>query len=630
MRAPFLVQLTRRAHRQTRPGTPAWLPALSLCTAALCAAGWWFQWPRPAWLLPVALLPAAVRLASTRRLVARTGFEVPLALLALTAGVGVWAAYDRTEALVKFWTLLGGLLLFMALAEQPRRHLPRLALALAVAGAALASYFLLTYDWRQHPADLTVLNRLGWAWQAWRPQLAAAPLPPNVAGGLLAMLAPLSVAGLTQARRANRRGAALAVGLALLIMGLGLALTSSRGAWMALAAGLGLWAAGVIGSRWLPAWAWGRWGLGLAGLVAAGALLLSAALVGWAMLNPADLVALVDRLPGLRSAASRLELFRNTYRLVQAFVLTGGGLAAFAGLYSRYLLGIPVLMFSYSHNLYLDVALEQGLFGLLALLTVLGGSAWRLGRHLARQPHDPFAWATLASLVGLALHGLVDDPAYAGTGTPLLLLAPGLAVAVTHGAEPKAASAGEAAAWWVRRPRLALLAGVVGLAAALSCGLHPGVQAHLYTNLGAVAMAREELAGWQNGAINTFGRVQPDAAQWLRRAVSLAPGQTVGHYRLGLLAIQANDFVRAAAHLSQARLLDPGHRGVAKALGYTFLWLGQPDRAWPLLAAVPEAPKELEYYAWWWQRQGQADLAARAAAAAAHLAQARSRQTETR
>ena len=50
-----------------------------------------------------------------------------------------------------------------------------------------------------------------------------------------------------------------------------------------------------------------------------------------------------------------------------------------------------------------------------------------------------------------------------------------------------------------------------------------------------------------------------------------------------------------------------------KALGYDLTWLEEFDAARPLLEGIPEAPTELEMYAWWWGTQGRDDLALRAA-----------------
>ena len=92
---------------------------------------------------------------------------------------------------------------------------------------------------------------------------------------------------------------------------------------------------------------------------------------GFALLRFRDLATYFDRTPGFPSASSRSQLAVDALRLVGDFPFTGGGLNAFPGLYSEYLRVIPHYLFGYSHNLYLDVSIEQGLAGLAALLAVL-------------------------------------------------------------------------------------------------------------------------------------------------------------------------------------------------------------------------------------------------------------------
>jgi thioredoxin-like negative regulator of GroEL len=52
---------------------------------------------------------------------------------------------------------------------------------------------------------------------------------------------------------------------------------------------------------------------------------------------------------------------------------------------------------------------------------------------------------------------------------------------------------------------------------------------------------------------------------------------------------------------------------VIKNLGYAYVWAGRYDQAQPLLAQIPEAAQELDYYIDYWKAQGRADLAQHAA-----------------
>ena len=76
-----------------------------------------------------------------------------------------------------------------------------------------------------------------------------------------------------------------------------------------------------------------------------------------------------------RAAARKASGDTSYVILAGDFPFTGGGLGAFSGLYSTYILVIFVPLFTYSHNFFLDVAVEQGWFGLAALVVMLVGSA---------------------------------------------------------------------------------------------------------------------------------------------------------------------------------------------------------------------------------------------------------------
>jgi hypothetical protein len=81
--------------------------------------------------------------------------------------------------------------------------------------------------------------------------------------------------------------------------------------------------------------------------------------------NPARIL---DLAPGMPTGQSRQAIGRLTIRLIRDFAFTGGGLGAFPGLFSQYMLVIPNVLYKYSHNLYLDVALDKVLLVYFAAL----------------------------------------------------------------------------------------------------------------------------------------------------------------------------------------------------------------------------------------------------------------------
>ena len=73
-----------------------------------------------------------------------------------------------------------------------------------------------------------------------------------------------------------------------------------------------------------------------------------------------------------------------------------------------------------------------------------------------------------------------------------------------------------------------------------------------------------------------------------------------------------HDFRQAIEYLEISHKLSPAHRGIIKSLGYSYTWLGEYEKALPLLEQIPEAKEELLTYIWWWQSQSQDDLAMKA------------------
>lgn len=577
------------------------------------------------WPLLIALIPWAVRIAVADPLQGtgrfpfrRAGFNLPLALFLITAASGVWAAYDHDRAWAKFWVIVSAVMEYYALANQPQANLWLVAGLVSGLGVFIAGYFLLTHNWKLLPADIGLLNRLGLWWMSIRPELSLRPIYDNIAGGLTAMLLPFPLALGLRAWREGRIPMGL---LALAAGGLtaaGLLMTSSRAAWFALAAAVGAWI--VWGLSGVAARRTGR----SRGLLFVLAALVACGLAVMVILDyPGGLAALADKLHSLPNGTSRLDLARDTFHLTGDFLFTGGGLGAFSGLYSRYVMIIFVALFAYSHNFLLDVALEQGVFGFLALATVMLGSAGMLIAQIRRERDAAshmglLRCAILAGLIVVGLHGLLGDALYGEGGTPLLFLFTGMAVAMRP-QDSGATRAALPAPGVARRWTIGIAAALAGGAVLLVACYRP-LLSSWYANLGAVQMARIELAGWRDDATNDPGKPDLSSAEvFFQKALQVDPGNRTAHHRLGLIAMRDGDFEAAATHLEAAYQSDKSDRGVNKALGYAYVWQGQLDRALPLLAAIPEARDELNVYTWWWGTRGRDDLAQQAAQTVARL-----------
>ena len=576
-------------------------------------------WPQlGGWLVVLVLLPCLIRIVSGRVTFEKSAFIVPLALIVITAGIGVWAAYDQQAAWGKFWIIIGAVAVCIALVNQPRANLGVIASLVGLMGVIIAIIFILINEWNTQSSDLGVINRAGGWIMANRPSIGSLSLSPNFVGGLLAILVPIPLAlGLYSWKKGDRAKAILSLAMGIVVL-IGLFLTSSRGAWIALLLGMAVWALWKI-SVYLSVKIRKPSQLVFILLV----LLLLIPVLWVIGTFPGGVVGLADRLPGSASGESRFDLAVNTARLIGDYPFTGGGLRSFPGLYSQYIMVTPYFLFSYSHNLYLDLFLEQGLLGGIAILAVVLGGAWMLIRQAREAREDSlityFAEAVLVGILIMLLHGMVDDPLYGDTGTPLLLLLPALAIMLANTENPALTmtdqSQGTGYSSIDSRIRRIVIPGIVLIVFfSVIATFQRSLFAIWYSNLGAVEMSRIELMNWPINKWNDNPDVAPliKAENLFYTTLIYNPNQRTARHRLGLVAMQERDFIRAQYELERAYDIDPEHRGIRKALGYTNVWMGNLNDAAMMLIGVHEAESEMEIYSWWWRDRERQDLSAQA------------------
>lgn len=588
-----------------------WFALADLLIVLGCGAIW-LAWPAVGgWPILLALLPWAARLAAGQSPYQKSSLDLPLLAFLLTAGVGVWAAYDHELALAKFWVLISAALVYFAVAGQPKANMGVLTGLLSILGVFIAFYFLLSQDWSKSPAiDFGGLDRLGLWIMTNRPDFTLFDLPPNQMGGLLVLFLPFTLAFMINSwKHGNRILIAIAIASASGML-IGLLLTSSRGAWLALLAGMGIWLVWGLSEKY------SRGAIRKAGIIF-GIVLLVFVIVGLAgaMLYPGGVVGIANSLPGLPDGKSRLELAQSALKLIGDYPLTGSGLRSFPGLYSQYIMVTPFLLFEYSHNFMLDLALEQSIFGWLAIVIIYGFSILLSTRFVSGSRRGSelrvIAEASLASLIIVILHGLVDDALYSNTGTPFLFLLPGMAVSLAKfgRTQPVDKTIVRTYQKWL------VLGGVtfvmIGLAVVAWRKPLLGIW---HANLGAVSMAQHELADWPTNRWNKSADVTTlrSAKEQLLTAVKIDPNNRTARHRLGLIALQGREYQEAQEQLNEAYRIDSEHRGIQKTLGYAYVWAGSYEQAAQLLVEIPEAEYELSEYVPWWKSLGRDDLARQA------------------
>lgn len=345
---------------------------------------------------------------------ARTLLDASLLLLALMVPVAVWASALPALTLPKLTGIILGLATFRATANavRTRRNLNQATAVFLLLGLGIATVGLFGAAWAADwPLLRPLLDRV--------PRLveglpgAEAGINLNELGGALILFLPVALAAAGHRRQAGGRRwvgwvTRLGVLLVALFLGAVLFLTQSRGAWLGAVAGLGAMAC----LRWPGA----RWGMIATGLLAAvGLWYVGPQTAGEALFRSANLVAAGPMLSSV-SLAGRLELWGRALYAIGDFPLTGCGLGTFRqvvhSLYPLFFSG-PEVDLAHAHNVFLQVALDLGLPGLIAYLAMVGAALWACWR-VARSPGHGYRWLALGvfgSLVAFHIYGLADTVA---------------------------------------------------------------------------------------------------------------------------------------------------------------------------------------------------------------------------
>lgn len=586
--------------------------ALAVFIAA-CASGFvWYTEPTAPWWLAFATCGAILLLAFSRETRKRTipwAVHLAVGLFMLAAAWNVWAAYNPDVAVDKFQNLLGAVFLFYAVAYQPKENVVGVLAVISSIGSVVSAYFILTYDWQVHPTDIGLVNKIGTAWMNMRFALPFTPMSDDIAGGIFAILTPLAVGLFICARKRKKPVAIIFSLFAALIILIGLFLAGVRASWGGLAAGILLAMMLVVVQkavgRYLPR-----------AMAAAAIAIMLLVMVGIAVaigVIAGEIMPSMQSSVFLREMQSRSDLYRDALALAGSYYWIGGGLGAFAGLYSRYVRSIPDYSIAYSHNLYLDITIEQGIIGLAAFTTIVLAGMWlltsrryssfRSGGEEAEKLHV----FVLIGLLTMLMQGILENSLHGMRATPFFLLLPGLAFLIQD--QRQHGLTGFISTWYRTRWVIAGTGGV-GVIIVILLFNRP-LAADLYANLGSIELAKTELAGWPEkraaSHIYTDGGLDK-AIQYLDQALSFEPQNRTANYQLGRIAMERRDFQQAIIYFEHAFASDEQHHGIRKNLGYSYVFTGQIDAARRVLAEVNEARYDMEIYQWWWGTQGRDDL----------------------
>lgn len=507
----------------------------------------------------------------------RSGMEGPVLLFIISAAAATAISYNSGAALLQFARILAAAALFFIIADSqsPVREMAASGFLLATAG--LAVYWPLKNDFSLAPGKLGVITGIG----QWLNAHVATPSGPeihsNVAAGVLLVGIPFGVAlAYMTWRKRKVVWSILAVLLTLIIL-FGLVMTSSRGAWMGLAAmiiaSVLVWAQ----LRWFPSGRQkaGFWlGIGVLGLVAA-----------LGVFSSGNLDRLVGQIPGpTGSMRSRLGLWQEGLSLLRSYIFTGSGLQTYWMVHALYAILIHTPYVAHTHNSFLQVWIEQGVLGALAVIwgsAVALGWAWRaIGRTGISLRVSVLGLAGLAALFGAAVHGLVDVVFYVERTLPVVGLLVGFAALTTRSPEAEATSLRTA-----QRP-LWLLAGLAVILLGLGLIWRNSLTAAWYANLGALEQTRQELSRYDPNHLDnpTLDQVRQrtdlSAAQAdFEKALDYQPANATALERLAMIALARGEYAPALEWTSQA--WQAGERGQVTRLLYgdALAANGQPEQA---------------------------------------------------
>lgn len=347
----------------------------------------------PPWLLFGFLLSPAYFLFRARTLgspLPQTKINFPILLLLVGVVIGLWVSPARLSGVESAAKLLASLTTFYVLLDvlQTSADVWRAASALVLAGLAVVLLLPFSVGWS---ADKVFALP---AFLDWTLRPPGQGTNPNIVGGMLAAILPLGLVLLAAPRRSERIVGAIALGpflIALLVL-------QARAAWFALLGGL------AIGAT-----LYRRWFLPIIPLLLLGLLFLNQQLGGVEALS--DTIFGKIGKPTSGTLQERVALWTQAVELIRAHPLTGIGMGAYPFV-TPYAPpnspSAPGLLAAHAHNVFLQVALDTGIFGLAGFVGVFVMAILSAWRAYTRQRAMPLPIGILTAFSVILLHSFAD------------------------------------------------------------------------------------------------------------------------------------------------------------------------------------------------------------------------------
>jgi len=367
-----------------------------------------------------------------------TPIDLPLIGIWLLLPVTWWITIDRETTGWQILRLLNGISLFYAVIRWFSNgallaKLYKLILSCEVIGVVVVAMGLVSTKWpvgKSNLFDYIYQYLLGFS---------SASVHPNVLAGTIILFLPIPlvffflplVAPLHKAPAvvpSLQLGWLVWQGVALFVLLTGIVLTQSRGGMLGLVVAIFVLVFILTGNK-------GR--LLLFGM--------SVSVVLAALLFPHDFLTLLSGMvsdSAISTSAIRLEVWSRAYYMIQDFPFTGIGMGNFRTVLElMYPLFLTTEIIPHAHNLFLQIATDLGLIGLICWLAIAIFIIFSLCTVIKRnarcfdQPYAllqyQFAVALLGSQIALLTHGLFDAVAWGGVRTaPFVWLLWGIAIAL--------------------------------------------------------------------------------------------------------------------------------------------------------------------------------------------------------
>ncbi|MBC7261743.1 MAG: O-antigen ligase family protein, partial [Chloroflexi bacterium] len=340
------------------------------------------------------LLPWLSRWISTGKPTLSTLGDAPILLLLCMAVVGVAVSPEPARSLAALWRIVLGVAVFYGLVNglQSADRLERLPAALILGSLLLTLLTLVGTGW-----DAVRLFRLPQVYER-LPHLLRDlqdqnPFHPRVMGMALATIWPVPMALLLFASSKRYQ---LWAGIAVLVMSLTILLTQSLQA-----------AVGVAGALLFLGMCWNRWMLCSVPLML-GMLLIALRFahpqqIASMLLSPADPLGIAVTL--------RLDIWSRALAMIQDLPYTGVGLDMFPVIQSNFYPGVMIGPEPHAHQLFLQIAVDLGLPGLLAFLWLLASlsiAAVKTYQHCPNAPQRAILLGAIGGVVSFIASGFLD------------------------------------------------------------------------------------------------------------------------------------------------------------------------------------------------------------------------------